>query len=211
MLRLDGQRLYDDRGWLFEPQTRCWLPAEPADGSPLSLAEAVSWLQQESGSPWRPPVGLIGPRNPSPRQLVTAETIGAGIAGLGLTLLCGGHQGVMEAACRGAHARGGITIGILPGTRREDANPFVTYPIPTGLGHGRNMLVARAAQAVIAIGGSFGTLSEIAFAKIEGITVVGLQTWGLQRPRRPDDPIRRATDAKEAVAMALEAARAAPR
>ena len=112
----------------------------------------------------------------------------------------------MEAACRGARGKGGVTIGILPGTRPSDANPYVTYPIPTGLGHARNILVARSAQAVIAIGGKYGTLSEIAFAKIEGVPVIGLHTWELRR-EGIGDSILRATDPKEAVTLALEAAR----
>jgi uncharacterized protein (TIGR00725 family) len=87
----------------------------------------------------------------------------------------------------------------------------VTYAIPTGLGHARNILVARAAQAIIAIGGKFGTLSEIAFAKIEGIPIIGLQTWELRREGMREDPIQRASDPKEAVSMALDAARSRPR
>jgi uncharacterized protein (TIGR00725 family) len=113
----------------------------------------------------------------------------------------------MEAACRGAHRKGGVTIGILPGTRPGDANPYVTYPIPTGFGHARNIIVARSAQAVIAIGGKYGTLSEIAFAKVEGTAVIGLQTWELRRDGFGDQAIQRAADPKEAVHLALEAAR----
>jgi uncharacterized protein (TIGR00725 family) len=139
-----------------------------------------------------------------------AEEVGAEIASAGAVLVCGGLRGVMEAACRGAHRNGGTTIGILPGRRREDANPYVTYPIPTGLGEARNVLVVRAAQAIIAVGGRYGTLSEIAFAKIEGIPVIGLRTWELKRDGMTGDPILRAADPKEAVRMALHAARSRP-
>jgi hypothetical protein len=152
-------------------------------------------------------IGVIGENDPPADVAALAEAIGAEIAAAGAVLVCGGLGGVMTAACRGAHARGGITIGILPSSRREDANPYVTYAIPTGLGHARNILVARTAQAIIAVGGRFGTLSEIAFAKIEGIPVIGLQTWELKREGMREDPIQRARDPKEAVAMALEAAR----
>jgi hypothetical protein len=156
----------------------------------------------------RPPViGVIGENDPTPEVAALAETVGAELASAGAVLVCGGLGGVMEAACRGARGKGGITIGILPGTQREDANPYVTYAIPTGLGHARNILVVRTAQAVIAIGGRYGTLSEIAFAKIEGIAVVGLQTWELRREGMEDDAIQRAVDPREAVRLALEAAR----
>ncbi|MFI5340161.1 MAG: TIGR00725 family protein, partial [Candidatus Methylomirabilales bacterium] len=152
-------------------------------------------------------IAVIGENDPSPEIAALAEAVGAEIASAGAVLVCGGLGGVMEAACRGAHRKGGVTIGILPGTRPGDANPYVTYPIPTGLGHARNILVARSAQAVIAIGGKYGTLSEIAFAKIEGAAVIGLQTWELRREGIGDDSILRATDPKDAVRMALEAAR----
>lgn len=156
----------------------------------------------------RPPViGVIGENDPTPEVAALAETVGAELASAGAVLVCGGLGGVMEAACRGARGKGGITIGILPGTQREDANPYVTYAIPTGLGHARNILVVRTAQAVIAIGGRYGTLSEIAFAKIEGIAVVGLQTWELRREGMEDDAIQPAVDPREAVRLALEAAR----
>ena len=152
-------------------------------------------------------IGVIGEHDPTPALAALAEAVGAEIAAAGAVLICGGLGGAMEAACRGAQGRGGVTIGILPGTRHQDANRFVTYPIPTGLGHARNLVVARSAHALIAIGGKYGTLSEIAFAKIEGIPVIGLQSWELTRQGLDAAPIVRATDAKEAVALALAAAR----
>jgi len=156
----------------------------------------------------RPPViAVIGENDPTPEIVALAEAVGEQIALASAVLVCGGLGGVMEAACRGAHRKGGVTIGILPGTRPADANPYVTYPIPTGLGHARNIIVARSAQAVIAIGGKYGTLSEIAFAKIEGTAVIGLQTWELRRDGFGDQAIQRAADPKEAVQLALEAAR----
>lgn len=159
----------------------------------------------------RPPViAVIGENDPTPEIVALAEAVGEQIALASAVLVCGGLGGVMEAACRGAHRKGGVTIGILPGTRPGDANPYVTYPIPTGLGHARNVIVARSAQAVIAIGGKYGTLSEIAFAKIEGTAVIGLQTWELRRDGFGDQAIQRAADPKEAVQLALEAARRRP-
>ncbi len=151
-------------------------------------------------------IAVIGEGDPTPEIAALAEKVGEEIAAEGAVLVCGGMGGVMEAACRGARSRGGVTLGILPTTRHSDANPFVTYPIPTGLGHGRNILVARCAHAIVAVGGKFGTLSEIAFAKIEGTPVVGLHTWRLDREGLEDDCIVRASDAKEAARLALQAA-----
>jgi uncharacterized protein (TIGR00725 family) len=152
-------------------------------------------------------ISVVGENDPSPRLAALAEAVGAEIAAAGAVLICGGLGGAMEAACRGAHSRGGVTIGILPGSRHGEANPYVTYAIPTGLGHARNLLVARSAHAVIAVGGKYGTLSEIAFAKIEGTPVIGLDTWDLRRAGQEEVPIQQARDAKEAVALALAAAR----
>lgn len=152
-------------------------------------------------------IAVIGENDPTPELAGLAEAVGAEIASTGAVLVCGGLGGAMEAACRGAQRRGGVSIGILPGSRAGEANPYVTYPIPTGLGHARNILVVRSAQAVIAIGGKYGTLSEIAFAKIEGIPVIGLQTWELRREGIGDGSILRAADPKEAVRMAVEAAK----
>jgi uncharacterized protein (TIGR00725 family) len=108
----------------------------------------------------------------------------------------------MEAACRGAKSAGGTTVGILPGLRRADANPWVDVAIPTGLGEARNALVVRAANALIAVGGEFGTLSEIALALKAGKPVVGIATWELA-----GDPVVRARDGASAVAAALERVR----
>ncbi len=152
-------------------------------------------------------IGGIGESDPTPALAALAEAVGAGVAAAGAILVCGGLGGIMEAACRGARGQSGVTIGILPGTRHHEANRFVTYAIPTGLGPARNLLVARSAHALIAIGGKFGTLSEIAFAKIEGIPVIGLQSWELTRQGLEQTALVRATDAKEAVALALAAAR----
>jgi uncharacterized protein (TIGR00725 family) len=118
-------------------------------------------------------------------------------------LICGGRGGVMETACRGAKSAGGLTIGILPGTNPRKANPYVDIPIVTGIGEARNAIITRTAQAVIAIGGSYGTLSEIAFALSFGTPIVGLGTWEVQREGHPDAPIEYAATPEEAVVRAL--------
>jgi uncharacterized protein (TIGR00725 family) len=153
-----------------------------------------------------PYVGVVGAGAATEDEERTAEEVGRGLAAAGAIVVCGGLGGVMEAACRGAHAAGGTTIGILPGASRSDANPYVDFAIPTGLGELRNGLVVRAADALVAIGGEFGTLSEIALALKAGKAVVALGGWELARDgARVDAPIR-ATDADDAVAKALAGA-----
>jgi uncharacterized protein (TIGR00725 family) len=139
-------------------------------------------------------------------QQTLAADIGAGLAAAGATLVCGGLGGVMEAAARGATEAGGTAIGILPGTERADGNRYLTLAIPTGLGEARNTLVVRSADAVIAVGGEYGTLSEIGFALKIGRPVVGVGTWELRRDRRTDTGITVADSAAEAVTAALAAA-----
>jgi len=112
----------------------------------------------------------------------------------------------MEAACRGAQSEGGVTIGILPGESRQATNPFVQIPIVTGIGHARNVAVVKSAQAVIAIGGSYGTLSEIGHALQSGIPVIGLNTWSLSRNSQQDESIVLAQSPTEAVNIALNLA-----
>ena len=110
----------------------------------------------------------------------------------GAAVVCGGLGGVMEAACRGAKSAGGATIGILPGADRAAANPFVDVAVPTGLGEARNALVVRAADGVIAVGGGYGTLSEIAFALKAGKRVVGIGSWdvdGVEPAGSPEEAV----------------------
>jgi uncharacterized protein (TIGR00725 family) len=149
-------------------------------------------------------IGVIGGGNVSSKVTETAEAVGREIARRGAVLVCGGLGGVMEAACRGAHAEGGLTIGILPGEDRRAANQYVKIPIATGLGYARNLAVARSSQAVIAVDGSYGTLSEIAFALQGGTPVIGLGTWELSRKGRADGGIIAAKDPEEAVNKAFE-------
>ena len=128
-----------------------------------------------------PQVGVIGAGYCSPETELLAEEVGRGIARAGAVLVCGGLGGVMEASARGAQREGGITVGILPGDSFEDANPFIQIPVVTGLGHARNVLVVRSAQALIAVNGGYGTLSEIALALKMGKPVVGLHTWDVSK------------------------------
>ena len=151
-----------------------------------------------------PYIAVIGPGEATGAPIDDAEAVGRALAEAGAVLVCGGLGGVMEAACRGAKAAGGMTLGILPGSDRSAANPWVDVAVPTGLGEARNALVVRAADAVVAVAGEFGTLSEIALALKGGKTVVGVGTWHLGRE---PDPIARARDGAEAAALALAAVR----
>jgi uncharacterized protein (TIGR00725 family) len=122
-------------------------------------------------------------------------------------VVCGGGGGVMEAVCRGARAAGGTTVGLLPGLDRDDANPHLSVSVPTGLGQGRNLLLVRASDALVAVGGGFGTLSEIALALRTGVPVIGLATWSLQLDAKPVEAFPVAGDADTAARLAVEAAR----
>jgi hypothetical protein len=138
-------------------------------------------------------VAVVGPGDASPAELESAELIGRGIAQGGDVLVCGGLGGVMAAACRGAVSAGGMTVGILPGSDRSAGNEWLTVAIPTGLGELRNGLVVRAADAVIAVGGAYGTLSEVALALKTGVPVIGLRTWeieGIEVVESPEGAVR---------------------
>ncbi len=148
-------------------------------------------------------IAVIGGGQCSAAEAKLAEAVGRELARRGAILVCGGLGGVMEAACRGASSEGGVTIGILPGDNYQAANPYVQIPIVTGLGYARNIAVVKSAQAVIAIGGSYGTLSEIGHALQSGIPVIGLNTWLLSRNGQPDDSIIPAQNPTEAVEKAL--------
>jgi uncharacterized protein (TIGR00725 family) len=152
-------------------------------------------------------ITVIGDSSCSPEEAKLAETVGELLAQRGVTVICGGLGGVMEAVCRGAKSKGGLTVGILPGQDSSMANPWVDIPVVTGIGEARNVAVVKSAQAVIAIGGSYGTLSEIAYALKSRIPVIGLNTWSLSRNGREDDPIIRVQSATEAVDKAISLAK----
>jgi uncharacterized protein (TIGR00725 family) len=151
-------------------------------------------------------IGVVGEGVCSARVAREAERVGAAIARAGAILLCGGLRGVMEAAARGAAEAGGVVVGLLPGFRRRDANRWVTIPIVTGMDQARNVVLVRSCDAVIAIGGMYGTLSEIALALKLSIPVVGLRTWRLRQPEGRRVPLLVATTPQDAVARALRAA-----
>ncbi|MEE8194755.1 MAG: TIGR00725 family protein [Dehalococcoidales bacterium] len=149
-------------------------------------------------------IAVIGGSQASQQEIKLAEEVGHELAQKGVILVCGGLGGVMEAACRGASAGGGLTIGILPGENRRAANSYVQIPIVTGMGYARNVAVVKSAQAVIAVGGSYGTLSEIGHALQSGIPVIGLSTWSLKRNRKLNSSIIPARNPVEAVNKALK-------
>jgi len=151
-------------------------------------------------------IAVIGGSQCSLQEARLAEDVGRELARRGAILVCGGLSGVMEAACRGANSEGGVTIGILPGENRQAANPYVQIPIVTGIGYARNVAVVKSAQAVIAISGSYGTLSEISHALQSGIPVIGLNTWSLSKNGQQDSSIIPVQNAAEAVELALELA-----
>ncbi|MCX5991958.1 MAG: TIGR00725 family protein [Chloroflexi bacterium] len=152
-------------------------------------------------------IAVVGGSECSVEQACLAEEVGQRLAKQGVALICGGLGGVMEAACKGARSAGGLTIGILPGDNRHAANAYVDVPIVTGMGYARNAIVVKSAQAIIAIDGSYGTLSEIAFALQGGIPVVGLDTWSLSLHGQMDDALIPAQNAEEAVKKAVDAVR----
>ena len=152
-------------------------------------------------------VGVAGASRPGPALADQAERLGRRLAEGGAVVVCGGGPGVMEAVCRGARSAGGTTVGLLPGLDRAEGNPYLTVSLPTGLGQGRNLLLVRSSDAMVAVGGGFGTLSEIALALRTGTPVVGLATWSLHLDSEVVDAFPVATDPDAAAGMALRAAR----
>ncbi|MEW6568677.1 MAG: TIGR00725 family protein [Chloroflexota bacterium] len=150
-----------------------------------------------------PMVAVIGAAQASEEHVSLAERVGQLLAERGAVVVCGGRGGVMQAACRGAELAGGVSIGLLPGSDPGEANPHVTFALPTGLGQGRNLLVVLAACSVIAIGGGYGTLSEIALALKAGKRVIGLDTWQVEHPDGSPVEILLARTPEAAVSLAL--------
>jgi uncharacterized protein (TIGR00725 family) len=152
----------------------------------------------------QPIIAVIGGGSCNREEARLAEEVGRELAKRGVTLICGGLGGVMEAACKGASAEGGTTIGVLPGDNPQSANPYVRIPIVTGIGYARNVAVVKSGQAVIAVGGNYGTLSEISHALQSGIPVIGLNTWTIARKGKEDKAIVKAKSPAEAVDKALK-------
>jgi uncharacterized protein (TIGR00725 family) len=152
-------------------------------------------------------IGVAGASRPAPRLLEQAEVLGRRLAEAGAVVVCGGGPGVMEAVCRGARSAGGTTVGLLPGVDRRDGNPYLSVAVPTGMGQGRNLLLVRSSDAMVAVGGGFGTLSEIALALRTGVPVIGLATWSLHLDSSPVDAFPVADDAETAAHLAIDTAR----
>lgn len=176
MFRIDeaGNRLlHDDR--IYDPATRRWDHAAVLpEGRSVSPEAALLWLQTQSGHPLREPVGVVGPRDAEGDVAAIAEQVGALLGRCRIIVLCGGGGGVMEAASRGAASAGGLAIGLLPGRDATEANPYAGVVLASGIGEARNAIIATASRCLVAVGDSFGTLSEVAFARRLDKPVFGL-------------------------------------
>ena len=164
-LFLSGDRgILHDGAQRLDPWKLAWTTLDiPApDSVSVSPAEAVRWLYEEANARMVP-IGVIGPRQASERQIAVAEQLGRRLGELRIPLLNGGKNGVMEAVSKGCVEFGGLVLGFVPDEEWTEANDFVTIPLATGLGPARNVLIARASLALVAIGGEYGTLSEMAF------------------------------------------------
>jgi uncharacterized protein (TIGR00725 family) len=153
-------------------------------------------------------IAVVGGEEASAEEARLAEEVGRELARRGCTVVCGGGAGVMEAVCKGARAEGGHTIGILPGhnAAQSPPNDYVEFPIFSGLGYARNSMVALSGRAVIAIDGAYGTLTEIAYALIHEVPIVGLNTWDFSYPGHDAERLIRASDPVDAVEKAIAAA-----
>ena len=154
----------------------------------------------------RPYIGVAAASAPDERVVALAEALGRHLAEAGAVIVCGGGGGAMAAVCRGAAGAGGTAVGLLPGHSRDEGNPHLSVAVPTGLGEGRNVLLVRASDALVAVGGGFGTLSEIALALRTGVPVVGLATWALAIDGTPVDAYPQLDDPAEAARRAIEGA-----
>ena len=151
-------------------------------------------------------ISVIGASEGADDILRDAEAVGRGIAEAGAVLVCGGLTGVMEAASKGAAEAGGTVVAVLPTLSPADANPYVTHAVATGTGHARNLAVVASGAAVIAIGGEWGTLSEIGYARKLGRPVVSIQSWTLRNHAGTDLGIVEAETPEQAVEAALSSA-----
>jgi len=166
----NGKLLLDGRGL----DVRNWeLMSSVSSGTAISAKGAFEHLSQTE-SLRHLVIGIIGPREATREQLEIAERIAGSLGCLGITLICGGKTGVMRAASKGCHDVGGLLIGILPESTPSEANEFVGVPLPTGLGEARNMIIAKSARVLIAVGGSYGTLSEVAYGLHFSKPVIGV-------------------------------------
>jgi len=190
----------------LDPWMWRWQPASmPGAVIPVTAREALAAIGR-SGAARRIPVGVIGPREASAEQLAGAEAVGAALGALGLTVICGGKTGVMEAVSKGCLGAGGLTVGLVPDHDWRFANDFIALPIATGLSEGRNMVIAKSSAVLIAIGGSYGTLSEIAYGLHFSKPVIGLlgapHVDGMEIASDPEDAVDRLAEHLLASALA---------
>ncbi len=192
------------QGRLFDPATRAW--SEPGKVVPKGMETtdqaAAAWLQSTEHA-CKVPVAIIGGREARDDQLDTAEALGEALAGLGLTVICGGRQGVMEAACKGVAAAGGLSVGLLPDDDPAMANPYVSVPIATGLGIARNAVIARCALCLVAVGGGLGTTSEVALGLQFGKAVFTLADGPAVDGARACESVDQAVDGVARVLLGL--------
>ena len=146
---------------------------------------------------------VIGAGSCSAEEAEVAEKLGMLLAEAGFAVVCGGGSGVMEAVCRGAQKADGLTIGILPGSNAAEANPYVRLSLPTGLSHARNVLVVMSGDVVIAVGGGYGTLSEIGYAKKLGKPLIGLSSWHMEKADGSQADFTQVNSPQEAVELAI--------
>ncbi len=171
--RLSRQLFHNGR--VYTPRTLTWQAGVmPISAEPIDPVMAFAWLQHESGFPLKAPVGIIGPNDATQEQFAVATSAGVLVGRMGLALLCGGRGGVMAGASQGAASVGGLVIGLLPRGDPNEVNAFVTVAIASGIGEARNAIIAQASSCLIAVGDSFGTLSEVALGLRLGKRVFGL-------------------------------------
>ncbi|MCP4383867.1 MAG: TIGR00725 family protein [Hyphomicrobiales bacterium] len=192
-----GDTIFGTHGQL-DPWSWVWRPSPRPNGARAVSARAALMLLKPAGTARKLPIGLIGPREATPEELVAAQAIGAGLADMGLTLICGGKSGVMEAGAKGCLEAGGLTIGLVPDHDWRAANPFIALPIATGLSEARNMIIAKSCEVLIAIGGSYGTITEVAYGLHFSKPVLGLpgapEVAGLETVDGPEAALSRAAD-----------------
>ncbi|WP_428645617.1 TIGR00725 family protein [Roseibium sp.] len=193
VFHLSGENIYSTHGRL-DPWNWTWqAEATPHDAQEVTARQVLAHLAKSGAR--QIPVGVIGPREADSEKLALAEQVGAAIGVLGLTMICGGRTGVMAAAAKGCRASGGLTIGMLPGHDWREANADIMIPIATGLSEARNMIIAKSSAVLIAVGGSYGTLSEIAYGLHFSKPVIVLgnapDVEGTERASNADDAVNR--------------------
>lgn len=190
-----SSRLLRSDGCSFDPATRTWVAAPVPDSAVAIDACAALRGLADVGVAWRVPVGVIGPRDVDDERYALGEAIGFALAQARVPVLCGGRTGIMEAACRGVQRGGGVAIALLPEGDPALANPYADVVVATGIGEARNALIARAAACLVAIGDSYGTLSEVALGRQFGKRVIGLagaaDVDGVEHVADADEAMRR--------------------